>query len=571
MSDGKVIRLLGRLTLPSQFSKNNILLLIALNHPAPTHRSEILKHIFPETEPKEANNRARVTLSRLRKAQIISESEHHISLSPAYKTDLQTLLENVQSAISEPDPAEEIKVLNPLISSLALPLIPQSHEPWVQAHQDQWAITATTYLSQLVTLAHQQSDFKTVARAAESIIAHFPFDDDAWSAFLTAKAKSGHVSEALRAFQQARRILKTQNEDFSPETLEAADSLHLVAAPTLPFSPGQEKIIVSLFHRLTQESPELAHQLLSSPSFRTELITHPAECLPLLRQALAQNPSPGPTRERIEVRIITALSLLEDNHSLIPLAEAFLSQPIDPARQRIALLHLSFAFFQTGRFDQAFESIDRATSIAECYHTEPDAWECRSQKATFYLLNAQPQEAIPILQNSIQALANNPRDSLALQVNLAHAYLLNDDFNQAAALLNQLDSLPILRSYPHLEPIIAHVQLAFSITHNQTEQARIQGIRALKTAYRTSARHTLFAAAKVCQFLELQHHPGVTEYCNHIQFHLTAQGLVLPKITPLPHPPTPIHQSQSVSLRNLTRSLIATLRSLPHAPESRET
>lgn len=571
MSDGKVIRLLGQLTLPSQFSKNNILLLIALNHPTPTHRSEILKSIFPETEPKEANNRARVTLSRLRKAQIITESENQISLSPEIKTDLQILLESVQAAISEPDPEEEIKALNPLISRLALPLIPQSQEQWVQAHQDRWAINATTYLSQLVTLANQLSDYKTLAQAAEAVIAHFPFDDDSWIAFLTAKAKSGEVSEAIRAFQQARRILKSQNEDFSPETLEVADSLHLVGAPTLPFSPAQEKIIVSLFNRLTQESPELAHQLLSSPSFRTELIAHPAECLPFLRQALAQNPTPGPSRERIEVRIITALSLLEDNHSLIPLAEAFLSQPIDPARQRIALLHLSFAYFQTGRYDQAFDSIDRAISIAEKFHTEPDAWECRSQRATFFLLNAQPQVAIPVFQNAIQALGDNPRDSLSLKVNLAHAYLLNTDFDQAAALLNQIDSLLFLRSYPHLEPIIAHVQLASSITHNQTEQARLQGIRALKTAYRSSVRQTLFAAAKVCQFLELHNHPGVTDFCNHIQFQLSSQGLVLPKITPLPRSPISIRNAESISLRDLTRSLIAALRSLKAPGQTRET
>jgi DNA-binding SARP family transcriptional activator len=562
MSDGKVIHLLGQLILPSQFSKNNILLLIALNHPKPTRRSEILNLIFPEIEPKEANNRARVTLSRLRKAHIITESEHHISLSPEFKTDLQILFENIQAATSEPDPLEEIKALNPLISSLAHPLIPQSKEPWVQAHQDRWAITATTYLSQLVNLANQQSDFKTVARSAEAIIAHFPFDDDAWIAFLTANAKLGQVTEVLRAFQQARRTLKSQHEDFSPETLEAADSLNLVTAQTSPYNSSQEKIIVSLFHRLSQESPELAHQLLSSPSFRTELIAHPAECLPLLRQALAQNPAPGPIRERIEVRIITALALLEDNQAIISLAEEFLSRQSDPARQRIALLHLSFSYFQTGRIDQAFASIDKAAEIAELHHTDQDVWECRAQKATFYLLNNQPQEAIPILTQAVEALNDNPRDRLTLQANLAQSFVIAGKYENAARILHQLDSQTVLRQYPLLESVVAHVQLALAMEQSDLVAARTQGVRALKTAYRSSARSTLFASAKVCQLLHQHQRTSVQSFCHQIQSHLDVHGLVLPKITQLPSIPPSSTTIETVTLRELIRALIAALRSL---------
>ena len=478
---------------------------LAASHPKPVRRDDLLQSLYGEGALADARNRFRVSLTRLRRLVPLVEADDRIGLdSNQVQVDI-TLIEKRLAEIGlEPAVETEFAMLKELIGTLGMALFPQAASEWEMEAQVAWSQTACRALERVGSLAEEVLDYATAASAAEAALRHFPYDAEAWERFLRAMTRIGRGAEAGRSLAAAQRRARAEGWPLaeSLKTLvvdcEEQDSL----GPVL--SPGESLALERFFRRTLLQQPELAVEILGSTSFRPEVIRSPRAVLPLLREALSLTGGSSEARERIHVRVITALSLLESHAEVLAATTRFLSQPVAPARRRIALLNASFAHATQGDLAQAIEYVEEAMSLASGPNTEYDRQECRAQRATFLMMRGDLGQAESELRDAIAFFVKANRegayqDLLAVRGNLGFCLLMQGRLEESASALR-----PVIQEAQRLD---ARDALAISAPVLGLALARLgkpagplmtQGLR---LAYRMSPRRTLVAVALVGQSL----------------------------------------------------------------------
>jgi DNA-binding SARP family transcriptional activator len=364
-----------------------LLVRLAAAHPHPVRRDDLIASLYPDAPVAEARNRLRVALTRLRRSVPLREAGDHVGLDPdLVRVDVADLRERLRETGLEPAAAAEARALEELLPRLGQLLFPDPAGDWELQAQSAWSETACAALERLGELAEQLIDHALAAAAAEAALRHFPYDAAAWERYLRAMTRLGRGSEAARSLAAARRRARAEGWPF-PEALDAwvpqseeSDAL----GPEL--SPGESSAMERFFRRALVAQPELAVEMLGSSSFRPEVLRAPRAVLPLLREALALPTPPSEALERIQVRVISALGLIENHAAVLEAVAELLSRPVAPARRRIALLAASFAHAMQGDLDAAIAAVEEAMSLAAGPTAEYDRYECRAQRATFVML-----------------------------------------------------------------------------------------------------------------------------------------------------------------------------------------
>ncbi len=385
------IQLLGtpRATIGSQsFPLSSVLLRLAASHPQDVRREELLESLYPEVDATTARNRLRVALARLRqRIELVETPDDRIGLSPeTVKVDLHDARQAAHAASLEPEVQSELSTLRSLMPAFSQVLFPHAESDWQMVAQTEWSETALLSLERLADLAEQTGDYSTAAAASEAILTHTPYGESAWRRYLSAMSRAGRAQDAELNLAASRRRARKEGVSFPDslaEWIPSEDSPSLLG-PDL--TPGENQVLERFFRRALVNDPELVINMLGSPSFRPEVMRAPRAVLPLLREALNFPTPPSQARERVQVRIITALSSLDDHEAVIQESKTFLAQPIAPARRRIALMDASFAHAMTGQLDLAIRQIEEAASLVEGEWAEYDAAECRAQRATYLML-----------------------------------------------------------------------------------------------------------------------------------------------------------------------------------------
>jgi len=338
----------------------------------------------------------------------------------------------MRRADEEPDVDEEWQLRLALQSDLRRPLAGDLTADWLDQARSEWDIETSTALTRLCEMAEARGDMETAYEAAEIGLSKLPYDDLLWAMKLRAMSTIGKGAEALRQFRAARQILQREGADFAVPTLGVASDV-ADGGRENPLGAPQMLIIGRTFGKVLETEPETALRFLASSAFRAEVISRPRETLPWLRQVL-QHPDIRRSdlaeyRERCEVRVITALTVLENDTEVVEIAQAFLSGPVSESRRRIALLNLSWALFMTGRSHEANDAVSQAEAIAEETGELIDAWLCRAQKATYQLLLGEPDKARVVYEAAIHAIQDSPQvqssgDLATIMVNLSLACLL---------------------------------------------------------------------------------------------------------------------------------------------------
>jgi len=525
----EAVRVLGRTLVPAGFQRNELFLLLALSYPRPLSRGRILQTLFPDVEPDAARNRLRVALTRLRSTNLIRETADGILLD-GVTTDLADLRLAWGAVLEEPDAGTELLAMGALIEPLGEPLCPDMSWSWIEGWQQDWVAEASGVLRIIIEIAEGGDVFDTLYAAGRALLQHLPYDERGWRACLKADSRRGTLEKGLRAFHAAKRDLHRQNLGFSLELLEYAESLELETKDALPFGAAQETLLLGYFKRVITERPDLAYPLFAGDPFRNEVLNHPAEALPILRHMMSLNPPAGTERERIQGRIITALALVEDVHELIREAEAFLAEDIALARRRTALLNVSFTYLLVGRIDEARQSIEEAIQIAESEGSMIDVWQYRSQRASFDLLLDEFDTAVPTLEAAVSFLRAQPgyeenRDSLVISSNLALAYIRCNRLEEAARLIQAVETAVARQQLTELESLTSQVRLNLAIALGDEAQIVDQGIRAIRTSYRISRRRTLTSIGWVAEELFRRKHASGRELLMHWNWHFAESGL----------------------------------------------
>ncbi|MBS1719867.1 MAG: helix-turn-helix domain-containing protein [Armatimonadetes bacterium] len=483
----------------------NLLLCLAASHPNPVQREDLVDALYGEDANADARNRFRVSMSRLRRLVPLVETEDSVSLDASQvEVDIALIKKRLAEIELEPAVETEVAMLKELLFTLRMVLFPKATSEWEMKAQAAWSQTACRTLERLGILAEEMLDYSTAADAAEAALEHYPFDTGSWERFLRAATRLGRGAEAGRRLAAAQRRAKAESwpsaDSLKSLVVEREDQDSL--GPVL--SPGESTALERFFRRTLLQEPSLAVEILGSTSFRPEVIRSPRAVLPLLREALSLSGGSAEARERIHVRVITALSLLEADAEVLAATKLFLSQSVAPARRRIALLNASFAHATQGDLAKAIECVEEAMSLASGPHAEYDRQECRAQRATFFLMRGDLDAAELDFRESIDFLINAHRegaekDLLSVSGNLGLCLLMQGRIEDAINALRPvvqkarwLDARDILAIHA---PVLG---LALARSGQHAGPLMTQGLR---LAYRLSTRRVLVAAALVGQSL----------------------------------------------------------------------
>lgn len=478
-----------------------LLLRLAASHPAPVRRDDLVHDLYGESGTADARNRFRVALTRLRRAVPLLETDDGVALDPdVVEVDVTDLGQRLADIALEPSAEAESALLKELLGPLATVLFPGAASDWELDAQGRWSLAASRALERLGRLAEEAIDNATAASAAEAALRHFPYDAEAWEQYLRAMTRLGRGAEAGRNLAAAQRRARAEGWPF-PESLEAwiphreeRDAL----GPEL--SPGESLALERFFRRTLVQQPDLAVEILGSNSFRPEVLRSPRAVLPLLREALALSVGPSEARERIQVRVITALSLLELETEVLAEAERFLAQPVAPARRRIALLNASFAHATLGDLDRAIERVEEAMALVSVPDADYARLECVAQRATFLMFRGEFAVAEAALRDSIANLERlsqegAERDLLSIRGNLALCLVLQDRSEEAVAVLRPVVEVARRMGLQDVLGVNAPVlALALANTGAPMGPAPTEGLRA---AYRMGPRRAIIAVAIV--------------------------------------------------------------------------
>lgn len=539
----------------------DLLLCLAASHPNPVRRDHLLQSLYGEGATTEARNRFRVSLTRLRRLVPLVEEDDRVGLDAnQVEVDVNLIEKRLAEIGLEPTVEAEVAMLKGLIGTLGTVLFPQPASEWEMDAQLNWSQTACRALERLGRLAEEVADYATAANAAEAALQHYPYDAEAWERFLDAMTRLGRGAEAGRKLADAQRRARAEGWPLaeSLKTLvvdrEVQDSL----GPVL--SPGEGLALERFFRRTLLQEPSLAVEILGSKSFRPEVIHSPRAVLPLLRQALSLSGGSSEARERIHVRVITALSLLEAHAEVLDATTQFLSQPVAPARRRIALLNASFAHASQGDLAQAIECVEEAISLASGPHAEYDRQECRAQRAAFRMMLGEVYEAEMELRESIEYLIKADfegakKDVLAVRGNLGLCLIMQGRIDEAVSTLR-----PVIQEAQRLNfrNVLAIHAPVLGLAHARLgEPAGPLMTEALRLAYRMSPQRALMAGALVGQALNALGADPKFEVLRETWGHRLLTATPLNAIERLFYAPV-LHEQPTIS-RPLVESVRATL------------
>lgn len=498
------VRTLGafELSAPLQhIPKSDFVALLAASFPNVVSRREIYRCLWEGASPTVAQNRLRVNLSRWRRLLPMEVSTAGVRLDPSsVEVDHYQVRQAIRAALDEPADSAELRGILAELSALSSPLLPEIESEWVLPYRDQWEDFGLEAIARLVTISEGLDMAEVTIRACRAGLAVVPENETLWTSYVKAALSLREEDSVLNEIRLARRKLLQDGEDFSPEFLEFIDAVPLIKAEARsePLTPAEMHLLASFFARALEAEPEVALQVLASSSFRPEVLKSPVVALRMLRRALRHPHPPSEERERCEVRVLSALSLLYEEAAVIEESEKFLAQEISLSRRRIALLNRSFALFQVGRVEEALGAIEEAITIAEGTGWSFDAWQCRCQKGTFLMLIGRIAEAIPLFEGGLQYFDDHPvdgaeTDTATIRTNLALAMLLSGETEKALTDLVHLDQLARSKGYATNEAITAPLLgYAFALTGDRAA-AKTTLRRALKVSFRLNDKLALSA------------------------------------------------------------------------------
>lgn len=503
-----VVELFGKprlLVRGSASEPGQLLARLATAHPKALGREELVFDLYPEVDPLEARNRLRVALSRLRKQIPLLEYENLVSLDGGEVTvDLYEARLGLQPGQEEPDGRDEAVALSKWLPWLKQTLFPGATHDWELQAQAEWAQSAGLVLERLSELGEELLDASLTATASEALIDHFPGDVAAWNRYLSSMVRLGRPGEASRKLSTFDRRLRQEGVEL-PEAISAWNSG--LSGPSLMgpgLSPGEVRSFEGFFRRAMEVEPELAVQILGSPSFRPEVIRSPEAVLPLLREVARLDTPPSEAKERIQVRIITALSLTESDAEVLSEVASFLSRPIAPSRRRIALLAAAFSHAVEGNLSAAMVAIDEAESLVSGPLAEHDRYECRAQRATIQLLDGNFETAERELRAAIDFFEHSPlegaeRDRLAIRGNLGLCLLCRGRYAESSDVLRVVVEQARTNRLGQLIGLNAPT-LGLALCHQGVFEPTlfVEGIR---SAYRLGHRRAIAAASFVARGL----------------------------------------------------------------------
>jgi len=401
------VEVLGRVKLSvngveARCGHKSLMALLAVRFPKPVRRSEIVETLFPSVPRKEAMNRLRVGLSRLRSVLPVSVTDDAVQLALG-EVEVDAWSVREQSRPSQPcSEVEEFESLYGLLAPLGLTLLSGVSEPWADAERLEWNLEAISTLLRLAELADKLHRWDVQLEAAMAGLEHIPHDEELWEHALVASARLGDPVTTLSDWAKARARLKEEGDDFSPEAVELAKTVRghggLAKAH---FSSEEEALILRLVEHCANEDPGALRSLVCSPVFAMEAKRRPEAALKLLEAA---SEGPGRAEPSVIVARIATLGHLDRWPQALEEGERLLAGDM-PQRDRLQLLStLSFGSMFAGDLHLGLERLDELESLCREEAWEHDGWLARCTRASCLWMQTEFEESYALFQQCIAYL-----------------------------------------------------------------------------------------------------------------------------------------------------------------------
>lgn len=382
------IELLGRVRLLANGAEVHcghtpLMCVLALRSPQPLRRSDLIEILYRTVPRKEALNRLRVGLSRIRMVIPIEEEADTVRLIPGeVEIDLQTVrcIANFSDPTTEDD---EFNVLRDLVEIVSKPLMPEIQDDWVEPERLTWSVEAIDILTRLAELADSRNDWGVQRQAAMAGLKHLPNDEQLWTHVLRASAHLGDASEAFLSWSRCRKQLQSEGDDFSTEIVELARSLRERSEPrAAQFGTDEEDVLLRLAERCVSEDPSALTSLLCSPSFVIESKRRPEAALRLLDAVLESGKANVFDDSGLRIVRVVTLGFLDRWKEAIADGEVLLKSMSKPHDRQRLLSSMCFGSFFAGELRKGAGYLDELLLICKDHGWEHEGWLAKCAHAS---------------------------------------------------------------------------------------------------------------------------------------------------------------------------------------------
>lgn len=360
-----------------------LMCLLAIRAPNAVRRSELLETLYPHVGRKEALNRLRVGLTRIRAVIPLLEDSETVRIDTSkVEIDLYSLSKSAKDTAPTSDD-EEFRALLQSIDSLQAPLLPGVDERWAEAERLAWSFEAVGRLIRLAELADARNDWDVQCRAAIAGLRHIPHDEELWSHLLMGSARAGRASEILLQWAKCRRAQQAEGSDFSAELVDLARSLkERAGSGRAHFGTDEEEVIVRLAGRLIQEDPAALQGMLRSPSFMVESKRHPIAALRLLDTALESGPRDTADSLGCKVARVATLGFLDRWREALAEGDLLLDSAMEPKDRQRLLSSMSFGSVFAGDLKEGLAYLTELLRLCEAEGWDHEGWIARCANAS---------------------------------------------------------------------------------------------------------------------------------------------------------------------------------------------
>ena len=368
------------------------------------HRTDIAEVLWPDVDYAVSGNRLRTSLVELRSALDpavpIAATRTTIELQMAgIDSDLRQAKQCLRRLRLLDDPDEEERAWTELRALTAPMFLPGWNDSWIQPERIEWRAQHTEALVKLAGYAENRGELEVALELLNQAQRDAPYDERAWSGLLRVESRTGRQIAVIERFSSAvEQIHSEQKGTFSQELMALARSVRggtlVPIQPIKPAAPGVSQVLQATFARMLAKAPNEALAVLSTPSFRAEMLRAPQDTVAMLDEVMEATEGVSPERLATANNCMGAHAVLNHVEPVLRWGMWLLEHDTNDVRRRSAALNVCFTHFHIRNWDAAEEFAHTAIKLSSDSQSEIGVQTGYAQLASFAWHQGRYEEAI---------------------------------------------------------------------------------------------------------------------------------------------------------------------------------
>lgn len=465
-------------------------------------REEAANLLWTNESYAQSSGRLRVALTRLRRqlpSSSLQESQSRLSFNfQEITTDWDEATAELQTFLDEISDSLQVAQASRILELLSLELLPEFQGDWLTHERLRWSELRAEAAKALVSASASQGRSDIAFCAAKAGLSLDPTNEEFLERVLLSAVESDQITEARRIYLESEVKLKEINPlgSFSKKLADLAFGRSETVGQGL--DKDQRESIIRFFEKLSDQTPELALEVMALPAFREEILRQPKPTLKLLESCLHRSALESEASHRCLARASLAAGLVHDSQKSIEYAEKALSLAAPLRLKKAVRISCSFTYFWMGLPEKAHSTIDQAIKDCEELGDEVDGLLAKSQKASFWWHEGRLDEAEAAYDHVLEKLAKigtgSVVDIVTVSMNRTSLAVHKKDWSAAKHLLEQTLSFYRNQRPVHLLPQLKPLQGTILARTGDLARGAELLARGIGLAYRSNQNRGLAVA-----------------------------------------------------------------------------